>query len=303
MGHRLLDREPKILTQAQRQKYFEDGYVGVEALIGKDWLDRLRAVTDEFVEISRSVTGKEDRRFDLEPDHTAQAPRIRRLNSPIDAHEEYWAFASEGPFVDVAEDLLGPNIKFHHSKLNFKWGGGGEEVKWHQDIQFWPHTNYDVLTLGVYLDDVTDEMAPMGVIPKSHEGPLFDLYDQERAWTGNIRDEDLPSIDIDRAEYLGGPAGSITVHNCRSIHGSPPNPSARPRPLLLCAYSCADALPITNLTAGGRHSEEIVRGEARALGALRSQTRSDAAGLVEDGPEIDLRASTARKKGCHVVSG
>ena len=256
----ILATAPRILTQAQREKYFEDGYVGVGSLVGREWLDRLKSVTADYMDQSRQAD-RTDKRFDLEPDHTAEAPRIRRLNSPVDVDDAYWEFASEGPFVDVAVDLLGPNVKFHHSKLNFKWGRGGEEVKWHQDIQFWPHTNYDVLTIGVYLDDVVDAMAPMGVIPGSHDGPLFDLYDEGGEWTGNIRDGDLPDIAIDRAEYLGGPAGSITVHNCRSIHGSPPNDSDRPRPLLLCAYSCADAFPITALTAKGKHAEAIVAGE------------------------------------------
>ena len=170
----LLQRPPKVLTQAQRRQYLEDGYLGVEGLVSPHWLARLNAVTDEFIDISRNLEGR-DGRFDLEPDHTPAQPRIRRLNAPVEIHEVYWEFASTGPFVDIAEDLLGPNVKFHHSKLNFKWAGGGEEVKWHQDIQFWPHTNYDVLTLGVYLDDVTEDMAPMGIVPGSHEGPLFDL--------------------------------------------------------------------------------------------------------------------------------
>ena len=135
-------------------------------------------------------------------------------------HELYWEFANSGPFVDIAEDLLGPNFKFHHSKLNFKWADGGEEVKWHQDIQFWPHTNYDVLTLGVYLSDVTETMAPMGVLAASHQGPLFDLYDETGQWTGNIRTVDLPRLDIGSARYITGPAGTVTAHNCRSVHGS-----------------------------------------------------------------------------------
>lgn len=261
MRAQILERPAKILTQSQREKYFDDGYVSVAGLVGADWLTRLRTVTDEFIEISRHLTGK-DKRFDLEPDHSSVTPRIRRLNSPVDFHDEYWAFASTGPFVDVAEDLLGPNIKFHHAKLNFKWGDGGEEVKWHQDIQFWPHTNYDVLTIGVYLDDVAEDMAPMGVLPLSHEGPLFDLYNEAGAWTGHIRDADLPQLNIDQAEYLGGPAGSITVHNCRSVHGSPANMSERSRPLLLCAYSAADAFPITALTESGKHAETVVRGQA-----------------------------------------
>ncbi len=261
MQAEILARPSRVLTQAQREKYFRDGYVGVESLVSDEWLQRLRRVTDEFIEISKTLEGR-DRRFDLEPDHSPEEPRIRRLNSPVDHHAVYWEFVSTGPFVDVAEDLLGADVVFHHAKLNFKWGGGGEEVKWHQDIQFWPHTNYEVLTIGVYLEDVADEMAPMGVIPKSHDGPLYDLYDAQGHWTGNIRDCDIPALDIEQAEYLGGPAGSITVHNCRSVHGSPPNRSARPRPLLLCAYSRADALPITNLTNVGKYAETIVRGSA-----------------------------------------
>ena len=256
----ILNRPAKTLSQAQRQGYFRDVFIGVERLVSQEWLDKLNAVTNEFIQISRSVQGK-DRRFDLEPDHSASSPRIRRLNSPVDHHETYWEFASQGPFVDVAEDLLGPDVKFHHAKLNFKWGGGGEEVKWHQDIQFWPHTNYQVITIGVYLDDVTDSMAPMGVIPGSHEGPLYDLYDDSFQWTGNIAERDIPQLNADSAKYLGGGAGSITVHNCRSVHGSPPNLSPRPRPLLLCAYSAAHAIPITNLTAGGKYAEAIVRGK------------------------------------------
>jgi len=260
MTQAILDRQPLILTQSQRQKYFDQGYLGAPGLISGSWLSSLQSVTQDFVELSRDADSG-DKRFDLESDHTPEQPRIRRLNSPVSLHEAFWTFASEGPFVDVAEDLLGADVKFHHSKLNFKWGGGGEEVKWHQDIQFWPHTNYNVITIGVYLDDVMEDMAPMGVIPGSHAGPLYDLYDHEGRWTGNIRDEDLPQLGVERAEYLSGPAGSLTVHNCRSIHGSPPNLSARPRPLFLCAYSAADALPITNLTLGQRHAESMVRGE------------------------------------------
>ena len=116
----ILNRPAKTLSQAQRLGYFRDGFIGVERLVSQEWLDKLNAVTNEFVEISRNLRSK-DRRFDLEPDHSPTLPRIRRLNSPVDYHETFWEFASQGPFVDVAEDLLGPDVKFHHSKLNFKW--------------------------------------------------------------------------------------------------------------------------------------------------------------------------------------
>ena len=250
----------KQLSNAQKQHYLEQGYCKIPGLVSIEWLTELNQVTAQFVEESRDVS-QSSRRFDLEADHSASAPRLRRFNSPVDLHETYWRFASEGPFADIAEDLLGAHVKFHHSKLNFKWGGGGEAVKWHQDIQFWPHTNYDVLTLGVYLTDVSADMAPMGIIPGSHHGPLFDLYDEYEQWTGHIRRADLETLETDQADYVQGPAGTITVHNCRAVHGSPPNMSPSPRPLLLCAYSAGDAMPITSLTAGGKYSEVMVRGE------------------------------------------
>ena len=150
---------------------------------------------------------------------------------------------------------------FHHSKLNFKWAGGGEEVKWHQDIQYWPHTNYSVLTIGVYLEDVDESMGPMGVIPGAHEGELFDLYDGNDCWAGAIADEDLARVPVEKAVYLQGPAGSVTVHHCRMIHGSKPNTNPeRSRPLLLNAFSSADALPVTAYNYPSRHNGELVRG-------------------------------------------
>ena len=122
-------------------------------------------------------------------------------------HPDYWRFASDSIITDLAEDLLGPDVMFHHSKLNFKWSSGGEEVKWHQDIQYYPHTNYSVLAIGVYLEDVDDSMGPMGVIPGAHEGELFNLYDQNDCWAGAIGDRDLARVPVEKAVYLQGPAG------------------------------------------------------------------------------------------------
>ena len=193
----ILARPARVLEQAQREHYFRTGYLGVPGAVGHDWLGPLREVTAGFVEASRD-SARDDARFDLEPDHSADAPRIRRLNAPVEQHETFWRFASEGPFADIAEDLLGGDFKFHHSKLNFKWSGGGEEVKWHQDIQFWPHTNYSPLTIGVYLQGVTDEMAPMGVLPGSHNRKLYDLADSDGNWTGALNADDLERIDLDK---------------------------------------------------------------------------------------------------------
>ena len=98
------------------------------------------------------------------------------------------------------------------------------------------------------MSDVDDEMGPMGVIPDSHQGELFDLYDENNQWTGGLKDEDGARAGTEKVVWLKGVRGSVTVHNCRMIHRSMPNQSQRMRPLLLQMYASADAITLTNLT-------------------------------------------------------
>ena len=162
--------------------------------------------------------------------------------------------------ADVAADLVGPDVVFHHSKLNFKWGDGSDDVKWHQDIQFYPHTNYSPLTIGTYLTDTTIDDGPVMVIPRSQNGPLFDQYDNAGRWIGCLSSEDAALLDTGNVAYLTGPAGSITVHNCRTVHGSSRSSNSRGRPLLLNAYTSADAFPYTAHPQPTKHSGTVVRG-------------------------------------------
>ena len=256
----ILAHEPKVLTREQREAYFRDGFLMVESLISQQWLDRLWDATNGFIEESRDWT-KSDTKFDLEPDHSRESPRLRRLTQPVQHHETYWEFASDSPVADLCEDLLGPDVKFHHSKLNFKYGDGGEEVKWHQDIQFYPHTNFNVLAVGLFLSDIDDEMGPLGMIPGSHDGELFDQYNDKDQWVGCIDARDLVRVPLDKAVYCKGPAGTVTVHNGRTVHGSMPNNSSRMRPLLINAYSSADAFPYTAHPSPSRYNGVIVRGK------------------------------------------
>ena len=262
----VLAHKPKVLTQAQRESYFENGYLLVERAISEDWLRKLRAATDELVERSRTVA-KSDAVFDLEPNHRANAPRLRRVSNPVEQHPVFWQYVTESNLPDIVADLVGPDVKFHHSKLNFKWKSGGEEVKWHYDISFWPHTNYSPLTVGTYLYDCTMDQAPLAVMPGSHKiEPMLSQYDAKGNWTGCLSEADVAKLDLAKMVYLPGPAGSITIHNCRTLHYSARNDSDLGRPLLLYTMTSADAFPYTVNPIKPKHDQYILRGK-RALWA------------------------------------
>jgi ectoine hydroxylase-related dioxygenase (phytanoyl-CoA dioxygenase family) len=252
---------PKILSQSDRESYFERGYLLVERVVEPEWLDGLRAAVDRLIERSRGIS-ESDAVFDLEPGHTAEAPRLRRVSSPCDEDPVFWQYLIQSRVGEVLEDVLGPNVKFYQSKLNFKWARGGAEVKWHQDAPFFPHTNDAVLTCGTYLYDCDLEQGPLGVLPGSHRQTVFSHYNAAGNWTGDIQKDDLTAIDTEAAEYLPGPAGSVTLHHYRAVHGSKPNHSPRGRPLLLNVVSAADALPYTFNPLKSRYAQHIIRGEA-----------------------------------------
>ena len=258
----ILAHPPRVLTQSQREHYFEHGYLGVESLVPNHILAELVAVTNAFFEASRSET-KSGQKFDIGPGHSKERAVLRRLKRPDEQHDAYWRFAS-GLMADVAADLAGPDVVFHHSKLNFKWFDESDTTRWHQDIQFFPHTNYNVFTIGCYLADTDMSDGPLAVLPGSHNGPLYDQYAADGNWAGCLNDKDAATVDMAKAAYLMGPAGSITVHNCRALHYSPSSKSLEPRPLLLNCYSSADAKPYTPHPDPSSHSGEILRGKPAA---------------------------------------
>jgi len=260
----ILKIAPRILTQAQREHYFREGYLLLERIIGDEWLGRLRAATEELVERSRKVV-KSDSVFDLEPAHRPDAPRLRRVSNPVEHHPAFWEYCTKSPLGDIVADLVGPDVKFHHSKLNYKWAQGGEEVKWHYDISFWPHTNYSPLTVGTYLYDCGPDNGPLMVLPRSHElEPMLSQFDHQGRWTGCLREEDVAKLDVARAATLTGPAGSLTIHNCRTLHASPRNLSDTGRPLLLFTLTSADAFPYTVNPIKPKHDQTMIRGKRAA---------------------------------------
>jgi hypothetical protein len=66
---------------------------------------------------------------------------------------------------------------------------------------------------------------------------------------------------VERAVYPTGPAGTVTVHNCRTVHGSAPNLSDQERPLLLQTYAPADAFTYTDLVRPSPHGDLLIRGQ------------------------------------------
>jgi len=116
------------------------------------------------------------------------------------------------------------------------------------------------VTIGVYIDGCTPEQGPLSMVPGSHGGPLYSMYDRDGNFVVRIAEEQLGWLDEAAVEPAVGPPGTVVLLNCRTIHGSVANDSERDRPLLLAVYSSADSFAYTPSPIASPRLGTIVRG-------------------------------------------
>jgi len=231
----------ECLTAAQKEHFETHGYLLVENQIPEDWLKKIRDEITRFEAEAATMTASNDR-LDLEDSHTAEDPRLRRIKLPHTISDVMRALMYSDHVLAPARDLIGPDLRLHTTKLNMKSAGYGAAVEWHQDYAFYPHTNDDILAIGICIDDMAEENGPLMVYPGSHKGPVYDHH-VDGVFAGAMLPEEN-GLDPADAVKLTGPAGSVSIHHGRIVHGSALNTSDRARRILFYEMMAADAFPI-----------------------------------------------------------
>lgn len=254
------------LSQAQKDTFWRDGFLMVKDAVTpaelaalraqfNDWLEESRAYKDDF-----GATSDGRARFDLQPGHSADTPALRRVQSPEEISDIFTHVMRNARTVDFCTSLIGPNIRFHHGKVNSKLPGTATQVKWHQDFPFEPMSNDDVITCLLFLDDVTLENGPLEVLPGSHKGPIYSHW-HNGIFTGAV-DDTLIQARRDHIVSCTGKAGSVCLMHARLLHGSTANRSNGPRTLYITTYYAEDAIELSPNHLPSRFTHEVVRGKA-----------------------------------------
>ena len=234
-------KSPKMLSEEQVHFYHQEGYLVLEK-----WLDDdvMHAIRDEIRLLSApaATMSQSDDKLDLEDSHSSDNPRVRRIKLPHQQSKLFSDLMFSDKILGPVRDLIGPDLRLHTSKLNMKSAGFGAAIEWHQDFAFYPHTNDDILAVAVIIDDMHEENGPLKVFPKSHNEPIYDHH-AKGVFAGGI-DMENAGLNVDDAVSLLGPAGSISIHHARIVHGSALNLSDTDRRLLFYEICAADAFPI-----------------------------------------------------------
>jgi len=248
-----------MISDETVQAYRRDGVIVVPEVLDKNTLEKVRSVLTELVAGAAGVTEHTDI-YDLEPGHSPENPRVRRIKAPHKVHPIFDEIVRSADVTDILTRLIGPGLRLHGSKLNMKSAQYGSPVEWHQDWAFYPHTNDDILAIGVLLDDCDLENGPMLVIPGSHTGKeVWNHHGEDGCFAGLI-DPDLIQDEIRRAVPCTGKAGSMSFHHVRALHGSATNTSNRPRNLLLYEVAASDAWPLMGVKDFAEFDSRLLTG-------------------------------------------
>jgi len=249
-----------VLTQQQRQNYFEQGFVVATGFLQQPWLQRVRDAYLAAIERSREIS-ESNQWFSLQADHRPDTPRIHRIEKLPDQDPTFWDFVVESDISNLAADIVGPDVIYRDSMINVKCPGDGGAVAWHQDLPFYPHTNTATIQILIALYDVPPEQGPVTVINGSHKGRIYEHYDEEGNWSGKLKSTDQDAIDFGNAITLPCQAGDAIILHPLTLHSSGPNNSDRNRPYLIHGMSAADAISYTAMTWGNSHTGELIRGK------------------------------------------
>ncbi|QHW31369.1 phytanoyl-CoA dioxygenase family protein [Paenibacillus rhizovicinus] len=223
------------LTEQEISRYWEDGFLVFDDILTAEEVEELRLACEQpQITALRSQKDYETK--------TVHSLGITAL------HPAFLKLAKHPAIVAKLIPLLGADIELQHSKLATKPPTKGVGIfAWHQDYAFYPHTNTDLLSVMVMLDDATPENGCMRMVKGSHRlGQLNHLSDgrfaaecqESRYWERPANPNDIVLITPK--------TGGISIHHTLTLHGSDANASGKPRRGIVFSYRASDAYQLAD---------------------------------------------------------
>jgi ectoine hydroxylase-related dioxygenase (phytanoyl-CoA dioxygenase family) len=215
------------LTQDQLNFFHENGYLVIGKILGDAEVETLRAEYDR--EFERAESGGHFRNLsaDATADHAAQKAAPERMLQIIQMSERnihFMRLLYDPRILDIAEDLLGPNLMLFHDQALFKPERTGGAIAWHQDNMYWKCKPANMASCWLTLDDAFLENGAMQVIPGSHLKP-----ESYEPIPGKILVDAAGRVDESKRVVIDLPAGGIMFHHCQTLHHTEPNTTTKQR--------------------------------------------------------------------------
>lgn len=235
------------LSETELAQYERDGFLVFNSFLDQNTVRQFR----------EDLRAYEDDESILRSEGTITEPGKQEIRSIFGIHElsdRFDRLTRDPKILAMVRQLLGSDAYIHQSRINFKPGFHGKGFDWHSDFETWHAEDgmprMRAVSFSIALTDNTPFNGPLMLIPGSHKTfvPCVgrtpeDNYQSslKKQELGVPNDGDLAAM----ADEYGikaptGPAGSLIIFECNTLHASNANMSPWPRSNLFFVYNSVE---------------------------------------------------------------
>jgi phytanoyl-CoA dioxygenase PhyH len=217
------------LSPGQVEAFRERGFASIDAITTPDEVRWLREVYDALIEDERPLRLRYGGAGPSGVEGTINQIFLPERQVPKLLETHYIRNAKR-----LAAKLLGiEESSYGGLMFIFKPAGSGRDTPFHQDEVYWEfrHQRCHSLSVWMPLDEVTVDSGCMQFVPGSHNLDVLKYRKPENEPL--VLDQ---PFDLSGAVPVPLQAGGATFHHCRTVHGTAPNTSPRPRRALTTIF-------------------------------------------------------------------
>ncbi len=214
------------LTSEQHASFEQNGFVVLEKLFSQSEI----ALLQEELERLRVDQSS------LDPETIIREPSDDAIRSIFAIHRQSRIFrrlAHDKRLVDIARHILADEVYIHQSRLNHKPGFRGKEFYWHSDFETW-HVedgmpDMRAISVSILLSENREVNGPLMLMPGSHKQYVTCVGETpENHFKTSLRKQEYGVPDDESLTRLAekgivaptGPAGTVVIFDCNTMHGS-----------------------------------------------------------------------------------
>lgn len=232
------------LDEEALSRYERDGFLWFNGFFSHD---RVQPFFQELVDMA-----KDDEL--MSSDKVISDANSGRIRSVFDMHrisDRFDKLTRDPRILGMVRQLLGSEVYIHQSRINDKFGFEGSGFQWHSDFETWHSEDgmprMRAVSASIMLTDNNEFNGPLMLIPGSHHYfvPCVGETPEEN-WIKSLKRQQTGVPDKDALAKLAkrggiqapkGPAGSLLLFECNTLHASNENMSPWPRSNLFFVYN------------------------------------------------------------------
>ena len=235
------------LGEVALSRYERDGFIWFEGFFSKNRIEPF------FDELSAMAEDKDL----VDSDQVIADPETGDIRSVFAMHkisQRFDELTRDPRILGMVRQLLGTDVYIHQSRINDKFGFQGNGFNWHSDFETWHAEDgmprMRAVSASLMLTENNEFNGPLMLIPGSHhffvpcvgETPPQNWKDSLKAQRIGVPGREFLEKLANRGGIQApkGPAGSLLLFECNTLHASNKNLSPWPRSNLFFVYNSVE---------------------------------------------------------------